>query len=63
MDSQKYKLLQEEYDSLKDERARRDAVHDHRAEPLQPEQASLAVPQVREAGMRPLLMYRTGRAF
>lgn len=28
-----------------------------------PEQASLAVPQVREAGMRPLLMYRTGRAF
>ncbi|HEU4720068.1 MAG TPA: hypothetical protein VFS59_01790, partial [Gemmatimonadaceae bacterium] len=28
-----------------------------------PEQASLAVPQVREAGIRPLLMYRTGRAF
>ena len=28
-----------------------------------PEQAALAVPQVREAGMRPLLMYRTGRAF
>jgi hypothetical protein len=28
-----------------------------------PEQASLAVPQVRESGMRPLLMYRTGRAF
>src|ERR671921_27424 len=25
-----------------------------------PEQASLAVPQVREAGMRPLLLYRTG---
>ena len=28
-----------------------------------PEQAALAVPQVREAGMRPLLLYRTGRAF
>jgi hypothetical protein len=27
------------------------------------EQASLAVPQVREAGMRPLLIYRTGRVF
>ena len=28
-----------------------------------PEQASLAVPQVREAGMRPLLVYRIGRVF
>jgi hypothetical protein len=28
-----------------------------------PEQAALAVPQVREAGIRPLLMYRTGRVF
>jgi len=28
-----------------------------------PEQASLAVPLVREAGMRPLLVYRIGRVF
>jgi hypothetical protein len=28
-----------------------------------PEQASLAVPQVRDAGMRPLLVYRIGRVF
>jgi hypothetical protein len=28
-----------------------------------PEQASLAVPQVREAGMRPMLVYRIGRVF
>ena len=28
-----------------------------------PEQASLAVPQVREAGIRPLLVYRIGRVF
>jgi hypothetical protein len=28
-----------------------------------PEQASLAVPQVRQAGMRPLLVYRIGRVF
>jgi hypothetical protein len=28
-----------------------------------PEQAALAVPQLREAGIRPLLMYRTGRVF
>jgi hypothetical protein len=27
------------------------------------EQAALAVPQVREAGMRPMLVYRTGRVF
>ena len=27
------------------------------------EQASLAVPQVRDAGMRPLLVYRIGRVF
>jgi len=30
---------------------------------MNPEQAALAVPGVREAGIKPLLVYRIGRVF